>query len=84
MVVAILAATLGVNFEFPTRAPLKWEFPTMTVTVPASTIDAAVLRWQSSQEPAPVAAPVVQVQAASPCANGQCGVQRRGLFGRRR
>lgn len=36
------------------------------------------------QAPAPVAAPVFQIQS-SPCANGQCNVsQRRGLFGRRR
>ena len=38
--------------------------------------------------PAPVAAPVVVAPAyqldSSPCANGQCGTQRRGLFGRRR
>ena len=78
-VVLLMGAEWGSVGIAPVAAP-----PPLPVTVPASTIDAAVLRWQSSQEPAPVAAPVVQVQAASPCVGGNCGVQRRGLFGRRR
>lgn len=55
----------------------------LPVVIPASTIDAAVALHQAAKA-APVAAPVMAPLVESPCPNGNCSTQRRGLFGRRR
>ena len=77
MLTLALGASWGdVGIAAPVAAPPP-------VTVPASTIDAAVALHQAAKA-APVAAPVFAPLVGSPCANGNCPTQRRGLFGRRR